>query len=100
MNITKLIELAEAIKNGVPDERDLALWEVGGSLPSILAYISATEKLVEEVRALDAKIGFPSMYEPREMDAFKNGWNSNDEKWSRQRDNALATFTQETKDLT
>lgn len=50
MNIPLLQELAEAIKNGVPDEKDLARCELGEALPSILAYIEASERLVEAVK--------------------------------------------------
>lgn len=54
----------------------------------------AGEVLAISLNGIDTKIGFPPRYEPREIEAFKNGWNSNDDRWSSQRDTLIAAYRQ------
>lgn len=59
------------------------------SLPELIQELEKSRIAMKELERMDTRIGLPPMYEPREMDAFRNGWNSNDDRWQRQRDAIL-----------
>lgn len=71
-----------------------------GDVAHAVRFAEAGRVLAEDMKKMDARCGFPPIYEPREMVAFKNGWNTNNDRWNKQRDAALSAYHSATRDIT